>query len=146
MICLLFILVNFGFTLRKIKVVVVVVVHGIRYNPRQGGGYMIFVSIRQSNIPCRSCLSSISPCNFKNYFCTVITSANVDIVYSCAFRALTVSHFTSHAMKVIRVFSKLSISNIWNLRQFSAWPRGCDIARCNVSNDCRQVKSISLYL
>ena len=65
----------------------------IRYCPQKrggggGGGYMIFVSIRQSNIPCRPSLASISSCNFKNYFRTVIASANIEIVVSCAFRAL----------------------------------------------------------
>ena len=114
------------------------------YNPRQGVGYMIFVSIRQSKIPCSSCLSSISSCNFKNYFHTVITSANVDIVYSCAFRALCIAYHLSRNESYSRC-SKLSISNMWNLRQFSAWPRGCDIARCNVSNDCRQVRAF-LYI
>ena len=53
MICLLFILVNFGFILREIKVVVVVVVdeNSVQFPE---GGYMISVSIRRSNIPCRS--------------------------------------------------------------------------------------------
>ena len=32
-----------------------------------------------------------------------------------------------------------------NLRQFSALPRGCDIARYNMSNDCRQVRAF-LYI
>ena len=53
--------VNFGFILRKIKVVVVVVVDDDNsvQSPGGGGGdggrggNMIFVSIRQSNIPCR---------------------------------------------------------------------------------------------
>ena len=58
-----FISVNFGFILRKIKVVVVVVVDDDNsvQSPGGGGGggmggrggNMIFVSIRQSNIPCR---------------------------------------------------------------------------------------------
>ena len=59
-----FISVNFGFILRKIKVVVVVVVvdddNSVQSPGRGGGGgdggrggNMIFVSIRQSNIPCR---------------------------------------------------------------------------------------------
>ena len=54
MICLLFILVNFGFILRKIKVVVVVVVVDENSVQSPEGGYMISVSIRRSNIPCRS--------------------------------------------------------------------------------------------
>ena len=60
----IFISVNFGFILRKIKVVVVVVdddnsVQSPGGGRRGGGGgggrggNMIFVSIRQSNIPCR---------------------------------------------------------------------------------------------
>ena len=56
-----FISVNFGFILRKIKVVVVVVDDDISvHSPGGGGGgdggrggNMIFVSIPQSNIPCR---------------------------------------------------------------------------------------------
>ena len=32
-----------------------------------------------------------------------------------------------------------------NLRQFSALPRGCDIVRYNVCNDCRQVRAF-LYI
>ena len=59
---LTFISVNFGFILRKIKVVVVVNDDDNSVqSPRGGGGgmggrggNMIFVSIRQSNIPCRS--------------------------------------------------------------------------------------------
>ena len=56
-----FISVNFGFILRKIKVVVVVVDDDNSVQSPGGGGgggggrgrNMIFVSIRQSNIPCR---------------------------------------------------------------------------------------------
>ena len=55
-----FISVHFGFILRKIKVVVVVVDDDDNsvQSPGGGGGgggggNMIFVSIRQSNIPCR---------------------------------------------------------------------------------------------
>ena len=55
-----FISVNFGFILRKIKVVVVVVDDDNSVQSLGGGGggggragKMIFVSIRQSNIPCR---------------------------------------------------------------------------------------------
>ena len=77
-----FISVNFGFILRKVKVVVVVDDDNSVKSPGGGGwgrgGNMIFVSIRQSNIPCR--LASISSCNFKNHFRTVITRANLDIV------------------------------------------------------------------
>ena len=116
-----------------------------RYNPRQGVGYMIFVSIRQSNIPCRSCLFSISSRNFKNYFHTVITSANVDKMFiPVLFARLCITFHLSRNESYTRC-SKLPISKMRNLRQFSAWPRGCDIARCNVSNDCRQVRAF-LYI
>ena len=53
-----FILVNFGFILKKIKVVVVVdddenSVQSQEEGGGGGGGNMIAVSIQQSNIPCR---------------------------------------------------------------------------------------------
>ena len=60
------------------------------------------------------------------------------------FSRACVLHFTCHAMKVIFVVQNYD-SNMWNLRQFSALPRGCDIARYNVGNDCRQVRAF-LYI
>ena len=49
--------------------------------------FLIRIRHRQHRVDLGS-PSISSCCNFKNYFHTVITSANIDIVYSSAFRAL----------------------------------------------------------